>query len=230
MDARARVAAAQSARTRSIRTENRAENMVTGAPSRRSEHKTRTRGALRTAALELFASQGYDDTTTEEIAERAGVSARTFFRYFPTKETVLWAGQADWMRAFTEAFHAQSPERNAFEAMCEAFVVAAKATTRSRRFFALYQRAVASSPTLRGRAHDHRTEDVARISKAIAERRGLTEVDESSWLLASLGLLVYGRALEHWLAGPASADLGDLIQQGFAHLSTVFHTPQKDTR
>jgi AcrR family transcriptional regulator len=204
--------------------------MVTGAPSRRSEHKTRTKGALRTAALELFASQGYDDTTTEQIAERAGVSARTFFRYFPTKETVLWAGQADWIRAFTESFHAQPAEMNAFDAMCAAFVTAAKAMTRSRRFFALYERAVASSPTLRGRAHDYRTDDIAQISRAIADRRGLAEVDESSWLLASLGLLVYGRALEHWLAGPASADLGDLIEQGFAHLSTVFHTPQKDTR
>jgi AcrR family transcriptional regulator len=203
--------------------------MVNGAPSRRSEHKTRTKGALRTAALELFASQGYDDTTTEEIAERAGVSARTFFRYFPTKETVLWAGQADWMRAFTEAFHEQPADRNAFEAMCAAFVVAAKAMARGRRFFALYERAVASSPTLRGRAHDHRTEDVIKISQAIAERRGLAEVDESSWLLASLGVLVYGRALEHWLAGPASADLGDLIQQGFTHVSTVFYTPKKDT-
>jgi AcrR family transcriptional regulator len=203
--------------------------MVTGAPSRRSEHKNRTKGALRTAALELFASQGYDDTTTEEIAERAGVSARTFFRYFPAKETVLWAGQLDWVRAFTTAYLEQATEVPDFEALGNALAAAARTMTRSRRFFALYQRAVASSPTLRGRAHDHRTEDTRRIAAVIAQRRGLGDIDESSWMLAALGLLVYGRALEHWLAGPASTDLADLIEAGFAHLATIIAPHQKDT-
>lgn len=60
-----------------------------GARVSRAEHKVRTSRAIQAAALELFLERGYDDTTIDEIAERAGVSARTFYRYFPVKEDVL---------------------------------------------------------------------------------------------------------------------------------------------
>src|SRR6266540_1260609 len=77
---------------------------ATQAPSRRDQHKSRTRNALRAAALALFAAQGFDTTTTEEIAERAGVSVRTFFRYFPTMELVLFFGRYDFVQAFVAGF------------------------------------------------------------------------------------------------------------------------------
>lgn len=52
---------------------------IAKAPSLRDKHKSQTARALRDASLKLFATQGYDTTTIEEIAEKAGVSARTFF-------------------------------------------------------------------------------------------------------------------------------------------------------
>jgi AcrR family transcriptional regulator len=198
------------------------DDMVTGPPSRRNEHKTRTRHALRTAALELFAAKGYDDATTEEIADRAGVSARTFFRYFPTKESVLWAGEYDWVQTFKTIFLDQPADLRDIDAMRASFVAAASSLTRGRRFFGLYQRAVASSPTLRGRAQDHRNDNVRAVARAVAERRGLTEVDKSCRLLAALGLLLYTAALDRWLAGPASNNLADLIDEEFDLLAGLF--------
>src|ERR1700761_1817319 len=52
-----------------------------------------TRGRLVLAALDLFASEGYDAVSVAQIAERAGVSKMTFFRHFPDKREVLFAGQ-----------------------------------------------------------------------------------------------------------------------------------------
>ncbi|MHC3002092.1 TetR family transcriptional regulator [Gordonia sp. GN26] len=62
-------------------------------PGLREQQKMRTRNAIREAALHLIAEQGYAKTTVEQIAESAGVSHTTFFRYFPTKEQVVVGGE-----------------------------------------------------------------------------------------------------------------------------------------
>lgn len=58
---------------------------------RRARHKDRTRLAIQTAAIELYEERGYDSTNVEDIADRAGVAQRTFFRYFPSKELTLFS-------------------------------------------------------------------------------------------------------------------------------------------
>jgi AcrR family transcriptional regulator len=184
-------------------------------PSRRQEHKLRTQRALQTAALELFAEQGYDETTTDEIAERAGVSPRTFFRYFPTKESVLFVGEYGWFQSFTKQFLEQPEELGDLEAMRATLDDLAPGLTKIRRALVLYERAVASSPTLRGGVLDHQVEDIATIADAIASRRGLDGADESCLVLAAIVLMLYRRGVMQWLAGPATADPRELIATQF---------------
>ena len=67
------------------------QDVVDEASARRGRPRSTSRRELRLIALRMFAERGFDNTTTEQIAAVAGVSERTFFRYFTTKASVLWA-------------------------------------------------------------------------------------------------------------------------------------------
>lgn len=191
------------------------------APSLRDAHKERTKRALQNAALRLFAAHGFDTTTTEEIAEKAGVSARTFFRYFPTKESVLYVGERAWVESFAEVYCSQPSSLGDVDAICATLVELAVDLDKRPQALRMYARAIASSPTLRGRAQDHRQEDLRQVAEAIAARRGLPRADEASTLLASVGLVTYQRALDAWLA-KSDAPLGDVIAEEFSLLAQAF--------
>jgi AcrR family transcriptional regulator len=192
---------------------------ITRAPSLRDRNKSQTARTLRAAALKLFATQGYDATTTEEIAEKAGVSARTFFRYFPTKESLMFFGEHDWIQSYAEELPLQPKELSDLEALRATITSHTPRLIRRRQSLLLFVRAVASSRTLRGLDHDHQLENTRVLAEAIATRRGQRNPDEGCTLLAAVTLLAYRRALEIWLAGPASTDLAKVITKEFKLLS-----------
>lgn len=194
---------------------------INRAPSLRDKHKNQTAQALRAAALKLFATQGYDATTTEEIADKAGVSARTFFRYFPTKESLLFFGEHDWIQAYAEELPRQPKSLSDLDALCAIMVEHTPRLVRRRQSLLLFVRSVASSRTLRGLDHDHQQENTRVLAEAIAARRGQRSPDEACTLLAAIGLLAYRRALDNWLAGPSNADLAKVITKEFKLLSQL---------
>jgi AcrR family transcriptional regulator len=185
----------------------------------RDAHKNRTRRALREAALKLFAERGFDAITTEEIAAKAAVSVRTFFRYFPTKESVLFLGGRSWAESFADLYCKQPESSSDVDALCAALVELASDLPRSRQSLLMYKRIVATSTTLRGREQDEQHESAGHVAAAIAVRRGLARADEACHLLASIGVLIYRLSLDTWLAGPARVALGNIIVDKFRLLT-----------
>jgi AcrR family transcriptional regulator len=188
-------------------------------PTLRDARKSQTRKALREAALHLFAAQGYDATSTEEISEKAGVSARTFFRYFPTKEAVLFGGKDHWFESLTEIYCSQPTSLNDVDAMRAALIELAPSLTRRRVTLRLYARSVATSLTLRGLRLDHQEENVRDLAMAIAVRRGLKFPDETCTLLSAIGVMAHRRALETWLEGPDDLELSEVLAEKFGLLA-----------
>ena len=192
------------------------------SPSLRDRHKLETRQALRDAALELFARQGYDTTTTEEICELAGVSPRTFFRHFATKDMVLFHGSIQWAQKFAAAYVDQPASVSEIDALAGSFALASSEVAGRRKFLILYKKAVASSMMLCGRAQDNHEADTAVVAAAIAARTNIAAPDARCTLLADVALTTFQQALDRWIAGPASTALEAAIAAEFEVLAHLF--------
>src|SRR3954471_18155056 len=81
-------------------------------------------GRLAKAAMELFVERGYDRTTVQEIAARAGLTERTFFRYFADKREVLFSGSKELEKSIVDAIEAAPREASALAAVGVAFEAA----------------------------------------------------------------------------------------------------------
>src|SRR5258708_37994066 len=86
-------------------------------PGLRERHMDRTRAAIVDAALALFQEQGFMETTVDAIAERADVGRRTFFRYFPAKESVLFHDIDAQIQTTIDALTARPEDEPPFEAL-----------------------------------------------------------------------------------------------------------------
>ena len=148
-----------------------------------------TRRRLVVAALDLFAEQGYDATTVTEIAERAGgLSKMTFFRHFPDKREVLFAGQEIMGRLLAEAI-ANAPEpASPLQAIAAGLDALAALHGNDQRAFAARLRAViAGNPELLERAAFKRyaLTEAATACNGVAASGAAAISSASRWLIVS---------------------------------------------
>src|ERR1700730_3962256 len=155
----------------------------------RGRQKAHRRRAVVDAALELFAERGYDNTMVEEIAQPAGVSPRTFFRYFDTKDAVLFFGGEDYFRSLSEVYLGQPTTIEDLEALEASLVALVPSVTPLRRRSRVYY------PALGGRDVDILARPETQLAELTATRRGITRADQECDLIASLGLTLSRRAI-----------------------------------
>ncbi|NNH72021.1 TetR family transcriptional regulator [Nocardia uniformis] len=137
----------------------------------RERKKERTRRTIRLEAFRLFHEQGYPATTVEQIAEAAEVSPSTFFRYFPSKERVVFVDDLDpiLMRKFEE----QPSELSALEAFLRATLETFESLDREQFEFERERAAlVRAIPELRGVLAWEMDRNVDMVSELVARRNG----------------------------------------------------------
>ena len=170
------------------------------------------------AAFELFAADGFDAVTAEEITERAGVSPRTFFRYFPTKASVVFHRDFGFMRSFAAAYVAQPPELPDYEAVRTTFVALCAEVQPLRSRVETYRKVIDSSPVLVGLEREHLDEHAVTVAEAIVRRSMRKTAVADARTLADVSLALYQRALRRWLAGSLRTKLSDLVDDEFVRL------------
>ncbi|MEY9860360.1 AcrR family transcriptional regulator [Catenulispora sp. GAS73] len=149
------------------------------------------------AAVDLFTEQGYDATTVTQIAERAGgLTKTTFFRHFPDKREVLFAGQEIHARLLTEALAAAPPDATPLTAVAAALDALADSFDDDRRELgAKLMALLADNAELQERAAFKHAILAAAIADGLRER-GVA--DRTAALAADMGMLAFDEAFARW--------------------------------
>ena len=157
---------------------------------------------LRMAALDLYATRGYDSTTIGDVAAHAGVTSRTYFRYFPDKREVLFGG-ADGLRdriarSLRDAPADMPPLTAALHAMstCEDLYHLREHEHLRRR-----DAIISTSGELQER-EARKLESIAAVVAGVLVERGSDP--DSAQLVADLALVAFKRAARLWMEDPAT--------------------------
>lgn len=191
----------------------------------RERKKERTREALVQAALDLFADRGFDHVTVEEIAAACEVSPRTFFRYFGSKEDVLFADSDSCRRDLLDALDGQAADVSPPRALEAAMRVVAHDYADQRDLLRARHAIVASTPSLRTRTAERQQGWEAEVIEHLrASGRAGETSDLDLRLLVATITAALRVAIEIWLAAGANDDLNDLLDSAFRRLHAGLDT------
>lgn len=178
---------------------------------------------LRAAAIKLFLERGYENVTVAQIAERAGLTRRTFSRYFADKRDVLFAGSEQLPGALLDALRSVDTGLVPFEALLKALVdVGGVLGERVAEHVSQRREVIAASPELQERGHAK----YAAVAEALAE--GLVErgADPSTAeLFADVGVAIFRRGFDRWANAPQEAKLSSRIQEAATELRDAAANP-----
>ncbi|WP_219825428.1 TetR family transcriptional regulator [Nonomuraea typhae] len=179
----------------------------------RERTKRAVRAELVEVAQRLFAEQGFDETTVDDIARAAGMSKRSFFRYFPVKEDVV-LGEIDFMGERIAAELAARPAGEEPWASLHAVLRDWEQRIDDERQALERLRLIESSPALRARYQQKREETRGHIAQALQARSGL-DAFTADLLTAAAGAALDSVA-RAWTRSDGRADRLALVDQAFA--------------
>jgi AcrR family transcriptional regulator len=205
--------------------------LATAAPPSsglRERKKLATRLALHEAALRLVAEHGIDAVSVDDIADRADVSPRTFFNYFPSKVDAVLGLDPDAPRRQAEAFLGRPADEPPVEALRTVARDQALEMAADMELWPLRLKVIDAHPTLLGHLAAAFGENERILAAAIAERTGTrVGVDVHPTLLAGVAGVAMRTSLHRWLASDFTASLPGLVDEAWDLLTAGLPAPPR---
>jgi TetR/AcrR family transcriptional regulator, regulator of mycofactocin system len=197
---------------------------TTGPSAPRVGRRPRTsRAELERVALRLFAERGFEETTVDDIAAAAGIGRRTFFRYYGSKNDVVWGnfeGELERMRARLAACPPDSPM---MDALREAIVEFNRLDPGQVQWHRLRMTLILQVPALQAHSTLRYADWRAAVAEFAASRLGRPAGDLMPQAVAHACLGAAVAAYEQWLRNPET-DLGDLLDASILALGRGFRS------
>jgi AcrR family transcriptional regulator len=174
---------------------------------------------LRQAAMELYMERGFERTTVAEIAAQAGVTERTFFRYFADKREVFFSGSEQLQQAIVDGVTNAPASASPIEAVTQAFYDAANTYFAERHAFARQRQTLVDAHT---ELHERELIKFAKMSAAIAEglrARGVD--DQTASIAAETGLLMLKVGFARWIKSSGNTSLSAYMKEALNDLVEV---------
>ncbi|WP_026911367.1 TetR/AcrR family transcriptional regulator [Patulibacter minatonensis] len=174
-------------------------------------------GRIQEAAYALYAERGYDATTISDIAERAGLTKRTYFRHFPDKREVLFWGSEALEELFVGGVTDAPPSASPLAAIGIALDAVGEMFAERREFATVRHGIIQATPELQERERIK----LARLAESVAVAlRGRGVGDPAAILAAEAGMAVFHVAFARWIAD-ADRSLQDLAREALAELRAI---------
>ena len=198
----------------------------------RARKKLATRERIVEAAFELFAAQGFDAVNVEDIAARAGVSRRSVFRYFATKDELFFVDAPRRLELFERLLTPESPSEAPLVAVRRACLALAAEYMQMRESLVLRQSIVEASPVLarRERELDRRFESAIETAISARYRRPPRALRRQISIFAGAIFGAIRATLDDWFAGEGKSDLVELASSGIEFLETGLALPAPPAR
>ncbi|GAA0896387.1 TetR family transcriptional regulator [Pseudonocardia zijingensis] len=183
---------------------------------------------MQRAALELFSTRGYEQTTATEIAQAVGLTERTFFRHFSDKREVLFHGQERLTEAFLSGVEAAPADASPMEVVAAALQSAASFFPDERRSHSQARQSVIDqNPALKERER-HK---LAGLATALADALRARGVDElAATLAAQTGITVFEITFARWIREDEQRSLADISSEVLNELLTLTAAARLPTR
>jgi AcrR family transcriptional regulator len=189
-----------------------------------SRWEPNARERLEQAAMELYRERGFDQTTVADIAARAGLTERTFFRHFADKREVLFGGSAALQQLLAEAVTAAPGSMGPLDTVASALEASSAMFDERREFAKVRHALIEGHPELKERELIKLAALATGIAGAL-RRRGVTE--PAAGLAAEAGIAVFKLAFARWVQDPKGRDLAHHVRESLKALRAVAEACQE---
>jgi AcrR family transcriptional regulator len=198
----------------------------------RERQRIALRAEIQQAALRLFAAQGFDNVTTEAIAEEVGISPSTFFRHVASKEHLLLGATQRGRAQIVANFHARPLDEDIADSLAAAILARTSQFVDDDETLELWRRAMASAPAELRRASLLSREDCDELIDAVASRlkNTNTAADMRAGVLVRAAVAAVEYAYEWWLTYGQRESLHAITEQALRLVTRGLAGPKPPPR